>query len=184
MRQHTKRYAEVAGLFRQSAEAEGGSLVLTPATAEDLAEAEKTLGCRFPESYRWFQLEFGQVTTGPIDIYGVRAVEPPTLNIVGINLDERRNAQPALPAHLIAFSDSGAGDLLCFDTSALEDDECPIVWWDHEADVDQEPEIAGPSFLDWLETELRERAAEEKGSLLDSLAQVHATWLREWLKKK
>jgi hypothetical protein len=185
--QPTERYVEVAQLFRNVAQAGGPSLVFTPATAENLTAAETTLGCRFPASYGWFQLEFGQVSSGPLDIYGVCPVEPPSLNIVGINLDERRNAQPALPAHLIAFSDSGGGDLLCFDTSALEGGECPIVWWDHELETDQEPEIAGASFLDWLETELRERATEEieeKGSLLDSLAHVHQSWLREWLKKK
>ena len=184
MGQPTKRYVEVARLFREVARAGGEALVPTPAGAEDLTAAETALGCRFPASYGWFQREFGQVSNGPLDIYGVRSLEPPSLNIVDINLDERRNGQPALPAHLIAFSDSGGGDLICFDTSALVDDECPVVWWDHELDVDQELEPAGASFLDWLETELRERVAEGKGSLLDSLAHVHATWLREWLKRK
>ena len=184
MRQPTERYVEVARLFRESAQADGQALVLAPATAEDLASAETALGCRFPASYGWFQMEFGQASSGPLDIYGVRPAEPPSLNIVDINLDERRNAQPALPVHLIAFSDSGGGDLICFDTSALENDECRVVWWDHELDADQEPEIAGPSFLDWLETELRERATEEKGSLLESMAHVHQAWLREWLKKQ
>jgi MacB-like periplasmic core domain len=37
----------------------------------------------------------------------VRPVEPPNQNIVAINLEERREAHPALPAHLIAFSDNG-----------------------------------------------------------------------------
>jgi SUKH superfamily protein len=185
MRQPTERYVEVARLFRESAHAEGTTLAVEPATTEDLAAAEAALGCRFPESYHWFQLEFGWVSNGPVNIYTVRnVVEESAWKIVGINLEERRDAQPALPAHLIAFSDSGGGDFCCFDTSAFKDGECPIVWWDHVQDEDQTPEEAGPSFLDWLEAELQERAAEEKGSLLDTLGHVHQTWLREWLKKK
>jgi hypothetical protein len=118
-----------------------------------------------------------------LDIFSVRP-DPPALNIVAVNLEERRNAHPALPASLVAFVNSGGGDLCCFDTPAFKDGECPIVWWDHEADDDQVPELAAASFLDWIENEIRERAAEEKGSLLDSLGHVHASWLREWLRKK
>lgn len=184
MRQPTERYVEVARLFRESAAPEGKTLAVDPATVEELAAAEAALGCRFPESYHWFQLEFGQVSTGPLDIYTVRKLDEPAMNIVGINLEERQDAHPALPAHLIAFSDSGGGDFCCFDTSAFKDGECPIVWWDHELDDDQIPEAAGASFLDWLEAELRERAAEEKGTLLDSLGYGHQAWLTEWLKKK
>jgi hypothetical protein len=66
-------------------------------------------------------------------------VEPPSVNIVGINLDARRHGYPLLPPHLIAFSDSRGGDLCCFDTSALAHGECPIVWWDHEGTEAQQP---------------------------------------------
>lgn len=176
------RYVEVARLFRDAAGPDAATFA--PATVDDLTAAQDALGCRFPDSYGWFQLEFGDVRRGPLEIYTVRTSEPSYLNIVGINLDERREARPRLPAHLIAFSDSGGGDLICFDTSALRDGECPIVWWNHELDEGQSPEPAAPSFLDWIESELRERAAEEPGSLLDSLGHVHRAWLSEWFKKK
>jgi hypothetical protein len=93
------------------------------------------------------------VPNGALDVYTVKAVEPPHRGIVTVNVDERRDARPRLPAHLVAFSDSGGGDFCCFDTSALRDGECPIVWWDHESDEDQEPELAAPSFLDWIDSE-------------------------------
>jgi hypothetical protein len=46
----------------------------------------------------------------------------------------------------------------------------PVVWWDHEGNEAQPPERAGPSFLDWLAAEVRERAAEAKWSYLRWLA--------------
>jgi SMI1-KNR4 cell-wall len=184
MRQPTERYTEIARLFRECARAEGTELAVDPATVEELQSAQDALGCQFPESYAWFQLEFGQIANSPLlNIFSVRP-DPPALNIVGVNLEERHDAHPALPASLVAFVNSGGGDLCCFDTSALEDGECPVVWWDHEADEDQVPELAAASFVDWLEHEIRERAAEEKGTLLDGLGHVHASWLREWLKNK
>ncbi|HYN08948.1 MAG TPA: SMI1/KNR4 family protein [Vicinamibacterales bacterium] len=179
----TDRYRQVAALFRETATAdeEHG---LQPATMDDVTAAQDALSCRFPDSYVWLQLEFGDARNRLLDIYGVRRVQPPSVDIIGINLEERRDGRPALPAHLIAFSDSGGGDFCCFDTSALEDGECPVVWWDHEAGDDQQPEPAAPTFLDWIETELRERAAEEPGSLLDALPDIYRGWMREWFKKK
>lgn len=73
-----------------------------------------------------------------------------------------------LPPHLIAFSDSGS-DSYCFDSSASQGGECPVVWWDHQGDETQRPQRAGTSFLDWLSAEVRERAAETKWSSLRGL---------------
>lgn len=176
------RYVEVARQFREAAG--GESLSCTPATPEHISAAQQALGCQFPDSYVWFQLEFGDVANSPLDIYSVRPIEPPNQNIVAINLEERREAHPALPVHLIAFSDSGGGDFVCFDTSAMKDSETPIVWWDHEGDEDQVPEAAAASFLDWIEAELRERAEEEPHSLLEHMGPMYQSWLSEWLKKR
>jgi hypothetical protein len=180
----TPRYHKVADLFRAQARSDGADLTARPVTPDELAAAEQALGARLPDSYRWFQLEFGNVARGPVDIYSVRTPELSELDIVGINLDERHNAYPRLPAHLIAFSDSGGGDLLCFDSSVRHDGECMVVWWDHEGDEGQRPEPAASSFLDWLERELRERAAEPKGSHLRFLPSLYLGWIRDWLKKR
>jgi hypothetical protein len=179
--QPNARYVEVARRFREFPTA--GIRTVDPASEEELAAAEDALGCRFPESYRRFQLEFGRVRNGPLDIYTVRPADPTSTNIVAVNLVERRSLHRPLLSHLVAFSDSGGGDRLCFDASACEAGECRIVWWDHEADPGEPPQTAAASFLDWMEAELRERAAEEKGSLLDGLGHAYAAWVRDWQKK-
>jgi hypothetical protein len=179
----TERYHQVAALFREATTADEEHGV-QPATMDEVTAAQDALGCRFPDSYVWFQLEFGNARNGPLEVYTVRPAEEYVVNIVDVNLEERRDGRPALPPHLIAFSDNGGGDLYCFETSALENGECPVVWWDHEQGDDQTPEVAGPTFLDWVEAELREAAAEDSGSPLDGLRDVHLGWMREWLKKK
>jgi hypothetical protein len=180
----TPRYRRIADQFRAQARSDGADVVPAPATADELAAAEQALGRELPESYRWFQLEFGHVPHGPVEVYSVRTPGPSESNIVGINLDERRDAYPRLPAHLIAFSDSGGGDLPCFDSSVRQDGEYPVVWWDHEGDEGQRPEREAASFLEWLERELRERAMEPRGSHLRILPGLYLQWIRDWMKNR
>jgi hypothetical protein len=177
----SRRYQDVARFLRAYASAKGMRLGDRPATLEEIEHAERELGAVFPNSFRWFQLEFGDFDDGPLEIYTARTPEPSSRNIVGINIDWRTELFPRVPASLIAFSDNGGGDLLCFDTTSREAHECPVVWWDHEQGEDQEPEEAAPSFLDWIEAELREQAAEEKGSLLDALP--YKAWIDEWRRR-
>ena len=122
----SQRYRKVSSRFRELARSEDCEANPEPATAEEVSAAERALGCRFPDSYRWFQLELGDFAHGPLDIYSVRGAGPP---IVNINLDARRAGYPRLPPHLIAFSDSGGGDFYCFDASDDAGDEGGISDW-------------------------------------------------------
>jgi len=179
----SERYRDLARRFRALTRApEDGAF--EPATAPEIVAAEAALGCRLPTSYRWFQLEFGSCPRGPLDVYTVTRTPDGVLDIVEINQREREDdPYPPLPPHLIAFSDTGGGDLCCFDTSATAGGECPVVWWDHEGDASQRPEPRAPSFLDWLDGELTEIAAERPGSLLDDLGHVYIQWMREWWRR-
>ena len=178
------RLAEVFEQFRAYARSEGVGLTPIPASPDEIAEAERALGAPLPESFRRFQREFGHLERSPCDIYAVRPADQPVLNLVAINLTERVESFPRLPAHLIAFSDSGGGDLLCFDTTRRAAEECPVVWWDHEQDEDQVPEPAAPSFLDWLQQELEELAAEPKFTPLDQAMLVAEQMLRDFFRRR
>ena len=176
------RYDDVTRLFREQAGGPARELNANPATPAEIAAAERELGAQLPESFRRFQLEFGDYNGGPVDIYSVKPLEPPARTIVSMNRTARTELYPRLPAHLIAFADNGAGDYNCFDTRACIAGECPVVWWDHELDEQQPPEPAAPSFVDWLQAELEEIASEEKGSRLDQIAYVAQHMLRGWLR--
>jgi SMI1/KNR4 family protein SUKH-1 len=157
-------YGEVARLFREHGG--GERIVPRPAALPQIEDAERALGAPLPESFRKFQLEFGECENAPIDIYSLLPAEQPGLNLVSINLEARTEMGPRLPAYLIAFSDNGAGDLLCFDTRTISGNEAPVVYWDHELDEGQTPEPVALSFVEWLRVELEERIAEEQDAHL------------------
>ena len=147
-----ERFEAVANLLRQFQP----SPFPGPASAEVIKEAEAELGVTFPESYRLF---LGQFSGGglPFEIYGV---EPQALpegqdyyfqNVVGMTESEREEVEPSLPLFLIPFTPNGMGDHWCLDTSRLVGSECPVIFWNHEIDEQQELRQTHATFLDWLE---------------------------------
>ena len=145
-----ENYKRLDDMVRQAAFSE---YVPDPATDADILTAEQELDCTFPESFKWFQKKFGAYS-GFRDVYGVKPLPAPLQNIIGITMCERHEAYPPMPPHLIPFSDNSGGDSYCFDTSRFVDGECPVVFWDHEADENQIPELWAINFLDWLEKEM------------------------------
>lgn len=141
------QYEQIAQRIRQRAPSD---YVPDPATDAEIAVVEGELGYTLPDSYKRLQKEFGEYS-GVADIYGVKPTPSPLQNIVGITMVERYECFPPVPDHLIPFSDNGGGDSYCFDTSRLRNGECPVVFWDHEGDQDQQPEPCAATFLDRLE---------------------------------
>lgn len=149
----TDRYSNVAHLFRQKALM---SFTAAPATDEEITAVEQQLGHTLPDSYKRFQKEFGNFDGAFPDVYHACTPAEGMQNIVGINFSERSDYFPKMPAHLIAFSDNSGGDSYCFDTTQFKSGECPVVFWDHEDNEEQTPEVIATDFIAWLEEELNE----------------------------
>jgi cell wall assembly regulator SMI1 len=124
----------------------------TGATAQEIADAERAIGVRLPASYRAFLSRFGWARVYFDPLYGVGPSVPSHYALVTNVLSERYEAQPLIPRHLVPIMNDGAGNNYCLDTSRFHDDECPVVFWDHEHEdgPDQTPEEVSPSFDRWL----------------------------------
>lgn len=112
-------------------------------TRARLEEVERTLGVRFPPSYREYQLTCSDVTAG---VY-----EPYWLHASGDYADLVASAREAwetvgLPRHLLPVVEDN-GDYYCLDTSH-PGPEHPVVFWSHDALF---PERRWTSFADWVE---------------------------------
>jgi cell wall assembly regulator SMI1 len=120
------------------------------ATSSQIAAAQVTLGVVFPKSYRTFLAEFGWARFSHHELYGLGGGMPTHLELLRNALAERNEMQPVLPHSLIPVLNDGAGNHYCLDTERMNNDECPVVFWDHERTEAQMPEIVAPTFAQWL----------------------------------
>lgn len=120
------------------------------ATAAQIRAAERELGVALRGSYRSFLHSFGWGGVDDIEIFGLGADVPRHLNLVEVTKSERNEAQPPLPVSLIPVMNDGAGNLYCLDASETYREEYAVVFWDHEAGGDQEPEQVAGDFAQWL----------------------------------
>ncbi len=152
------RYKRIIQLFKDNADS---NFSINQATDKEIKDAENELEIELPESYRAFQLEFGNFDWGILEVHSVKTPFLGVSNIVGITLSERTECHPNMPTHLIPFSDNGGGDSYCFDTSNYTDKECQVVFWDHTDSKNQKPEVVAKDFLEWIEKEIEWRAEDD-----------------------
>jgi hypothetical protein len=119
-------------------------------TADDFAHLAERHGCRFPPGFVRFQTHWAAVLPAPGNafLWANRGREP-YLSIESAILDAR---QAGVPAPLVPFC-FDEGNFTCFDTGAPQPDgECPVVFWDHDAECAY-PEA--PDFIAWLDAAYR-----------------------------
>lgn len=121
------------------------------ATDAEIRAAEEKLGVCFPEDYKRFLKEFGWVSIGSEEIYGLGTDVPSYLDVVKETYWEREESGLPVPKSLVPIRNDGAGNLDCLATHLLEGGRCPVVVWYHELGLDQELEKMAESFTDWLE---------------------------------
>jgi hypothetical protein len=143
----TNRFKELVRVIRENdPEGRSGSGV----TEETIRQCEQQLGVLLPDSYKCFLREFAWGLF-PEYIYGLSPDIPPGQHLVSQTEKLRHKREPKLPHSLIPFNNDGWGNHYCLDTSQLRDGECPVVFWNHELDKDQQPKQTHATFLDWLD---------------------------------
>ncbi|SRR6266508_4452509 len=138
------QYQELRDALRARPGLEAG----TPPPPEEIEAAEPRLGC-LPDDYRAFLADFGWVSLGPHEVFGLGVGIPPYLDVVRVNESER--AEGHLPASLVAVMNDGGGNLSCIDCLAVSSgDAITVVMWDHEASPTNGPIPLAASFSELL----------------------------------
>src|SRR5207247_2644874 len=95
----------------------------------EIVEAEDLLGVAIPPSFGSFLRDFGWISAGPWEIFGLGNDVPHWLALVSITISERTEAHRPLPHHLLPFVNDGGGNLYCLDTAQVtENEEAPVVF--------------------------------------------------------
>lgn len=135
-----------------------------PATQEELARVEKELGVRFPESYRAFQLEYGDFCHEHILVYTVGRSTTCCDSVVEVRRHIHQHGDdaffqafngeiPPIPSRYIPFSYAGY-NYYCFDIQNGRDGKCPVVFWHTTMSSDDVPEVVAEDFIDWFVDEM------------------------------
>jgi hypothetical protein len=119
---------------------------------DDLQAAGARLGVNLVGGYRRFLERFGWGGVRSFELYGLGSDVPRYLDLVAVTESERTQMSPALPTHLIPIMNDGGGNLYCLDSSKAG--EPIIVFWDHTAGEEQEPEPVASDFVSWMEERL------------------------------
>ena len=75
--------------------------------------------------------QFGWASLESLELYGLGENVPAYLDLVKVTLSERRQMRSRLPRLLLALMNDGAGNHYCLDVGLHEQEECPVVFWDH-----------------------------------------------------
>lgn len=128
-----------------------------------VAAAEDRLGVELPVDYQAFLAEFGWLDSVALSVFGCGPGVPSHLDVVAETLLERSQFAPLIPAHFVAISNDGAGNLTCLDTRrATERDAGTVVFVPHDT-AGFEPEFASATFETWVEEQYRVLAEPEGG---------------------
>lgn len=122
------------------------------ATEEEILAAEQALGVHLKGHYREFLRTFGWGGVDGLEVLGLGAGVPSFLDLVRITLSERSEMQPQLPHNLIPVASDGGGNHYCLDADAKG--EPPVVFWNHELDETQIPEVEAESFGAWVAAQI------------------------------
>ncbi|MBC1492582.1 SMI1/KNR4 family protein [Listeria booriae] len=118
-----------------------------------IIKAQKELGVDFPDEYKYFLTDFGALTFGSIEIYGVFKEDFENSGVpdaVWATLNERKLVN--MPQYLVVIYNTGMGELLCLNFRDLNDNQEPKVTsyfagFDESA---QKHEVLYESFGDFI----------------------------------
>lgn len=131
----------------------------TPATEDELEYVERQLGIRLPESYRRFQLEFGDFCHQKIEVITVSSSVTCSDNILDVRKQIAEYGRdpiyhayngivPDIPEDYIPFSPTG-DTYYCFDMKKYDGSECPVL-----VPLSFDVEHIADNFIDWFVLEI------------------------------
>lgn len=123
------------------------------ASSELIAMGETKLGVQFPSDYRKFLLEYGALTFGAAEIYGVFTEDFENSGVpdaVWATLDERRVVK--MPTNLVMIYNTEMGEILCLNYRELNTNQEPKItsYFPGFAESVQKNEVLYNSFGDFL----------------------------------
>ena len=116
-----------------------------------LKEFETRIGFELPLDFKYILTKHNSFSLAGTEVLGLDKL------FRDASLDkvfhfEHEEVENRMFKEFVPFSPDGGGNHYCLDLSRLEDDKCPIVFWQHDYSYWQKSEIetCNESFIDWI----------------------------------
>ncbi|PSL42365.1 SUKH superfamily protein [Chitinophaga niastensis] len=117
-----------------------------------VSKFEEEFGVKLPEDFKLFISEINGFSLMGTEVYGIYFDDKNPNTLGEIYKYEHRGVQVPMPNYLVPFSPDGGGNYYCFDTRIIENDSCPIVFFEthYIYQHDTSPAVTNNSFVDWV----------------------------------
>lgn len=121
-------------------------------TDNRLEKLEESIGYELPEDFKFILKKHNGVSLAGTEIFGLSS------KLRGSSLDkiylfEHTEVENVMPQYFLPFSPDGRGNHYCLDLSKLENNLCPVIFWqwDYQYNDTNDVEICNDSFTDWID---------------------------------
>lgn len=117
-----------------------------------LEKLEEMINNILPEDFKYILKKHNGIDLAGTEIYGL-SPELKGNSIDEIYKFEHSEVENPMPEYFLPFSPDGQGNHYCLDLSKLENNICPIVFWQWDVEYEsiEEVEVCNSSFTDWID---------------------------------
>ena len=122
-----------------------------PVAEKEIISFEKKFDLILPSDFKMLLRKYNGIDLAGTNIYGIQKGK------ISYSLEEcyqfeHYEVENRMPLYLVPFSPDGGGNHYCFDTRVINENSCPIVFWQHDFSYSSErpPEIVNASLADWV----------------------------------
>jgi cell wall assembly regulator SMI1 len=116
-----------------------------------IIELEQQIGLVLPLDYKYIMQKHNYFSLGGTEVLGIGG----GLNGYSINslyVFEHEEVGNPMFKQFLPFSPDGYGNHYCLDLSKLENDICPVIFWEHDCSYEDknDVEVCNTSFTEWI----------------------------------
>ena len=117
-----------------------------------LEEFEKTIGYKLPTDFKIILKKYNGFSLMSTEVNGIGS-ELRDSSLDRLYHIEHEEVENPMPKEFLPFSPDGQGNHYCLDLSRLENEICPVVFWQHDYEYPDlgEVETCNDSFTVWIE---------------------------------
>jgi cell wall assembly regulator SMI1 len=133
-----------------------------PISDNRMEDFEKEIGYKFPKDFKYFIKQNNGFTLAATQVNGI-GIEYKENSLDKLYNIEHNEVENPMPKEFLPFSADGFGNHYCLDLSRIENEFCPIVFWQHDFEYRNiaEVETCNESFISWVNEVMIEWTLEE-----------------------